>query len=142
MKLFAIVRVRGPVKVNYEINDTLEMLRITRVNHATLVDDRPQYLGMLQKVKDYVAFGEISKETLVKLLTKRGVIVGEQPVKNPKDLAEKLFSGQVKLNDPSFENVFRLRPPSQGYKSTKSSQPFGQLGDIGADINDLLSRML
>jgi large subunit ribosomal protein L30 len=127
MKLIAVVRIRGPVKVNHEINDTLEMMRITRTNHATLVDDRPQYLGMLQKCKDYIAFGEITEDMLAKLLAKRGKVVGEQPLKNPEEVAKKLFSGEVSLKDAGFENVFRLRPPSQGYKSTKYSQPYGSL---------------
>ncbi|MDH4221200.1 MAG: uL30 family ribosomal protein, partial [Candidatus Bathyarchaeota archaeon] len=70
-KCFVAVRVRGVSDISQEIRDTLNMLRLTRNCHATLIDDRPSYLGMLHKVQNCVTWGEISKENIALLLKKR-----------------------------------------------------------------------
>ena len=57
--MYAVVQVRGVVNTNHEIKDTLKMLRLHHVNHCVLVPDTPAYLGMIRKVKDFVAYGEV-----------------------------------------------------------------------------------
>ena len=52
------------------LQDTLLMMRITRVHHCSVVDDRDTYKGMLQKVRSYIAWGEIDEETFLKLKRK------------------------------------------------------------------------
>lgn len=42
-KLLAVVRIRGTVNVRKEINDTLKMLRLHHLNHATLIESTPWY---------------------------------------------------------------------------------------------------
>jgi large subunit ribosomal protein L30 len=74
--MFAIVRLRGGVNTRPEVKDTLDMLRINRVNHCVVVKEDPHYRGMIQKVKDYVAWGNIDDETLALLLEKRGRLAG------------------------------------------------------------------
>ena len=37
----AVVQVRGEVNMNGDIRDTLDMLNLGRVNHATLVPEEP-----------------------------------------------------------------------------------------------------
>ena len=49
---FIVVRVRSDVKVERAIKETMHMLNLTRVNHAVVIPDNPQYRGMLQKAKD------------------------------------------------------------------------------------------
>ena len=39
------------------------MLRISRVNHCIVVKEDPHYRGMIQKIKDYVAWGKIDDDT-------------------------------------------------------------------------------
>ncbi|MFB0502084.1 MAG: uL30 family ribosomal protein, partial [Candidatus Bathyarchaeia archaeon] len=75
-RCLAVIRVRGVSDVFREIKETLRMLHLTRNCHATLIDDRPSYLGMLHKAKNYVTWGEIFKESVVLLLRERGRIVG------------------------------------------------------------------
>jgi len=77
-KCLVAVRIRGLSDVSGEINDTMAMLRLTKNCHATLVDDRPAYKGMLRKSKDYLTWGEISQETIALLLKKRGRLVGDK----------------------------------------------------------------
>ena len=74
-RLLAIIRIRGTVGVSGEIKDTLKMLRLNRRNHATLIDDRPSYIGMLKKAAEYVTWGEIDLETLELLLRRRGELL-------------------------------------------------------------------
>ena len=66
--VYAVVRVRGTVNIKPDIRKTLELLRLTRTNHCVLVEENEIYKGMLQKVKDYTTWGELSKDTLNKLM--------------------------------------------------------------------------
>jgi len=77
-KCLAVIRVRGVSDVFREINETLKMLHLTRNCHATLIDDRPAYLGMLRKVQNQVTWGEVSKDITAELLRKRGRLVGNK----------------------------------------------------------------
>ena len=66
---FIVVRVRSDVKVERTIRETMGMLNLTRVNHATIIPDNPQYRGMLQKAKDYVTWGVADVVTIHSMLT-------------------------------------------------------------------------
>lgn len=151
--LLAVVRVRGTVNINQDIKDTLTMLHLTRANHCVLIPQTKDYFGMLQKVKDYTTWGEIDKETLVKLIKARGRIVGDEPItdkwlkthtKYPsvKELADALESAQGKHFN-LIKSVFRLNPPKRGYSGIKKPHSLGgALGYRGSAINDLLKRMI
>jgi large subunit ribosomal protein L30 len=150
--MFAIVRLRGGVNTRPEIKDTLEMLRLHRVNHCVVVKEDEHYRGMIHKVKDYVAWGRIGEETLALLLERRGRLSGnrrltDQYVKensaysSVKDLAGGVFSGETSLKELGVKPVFRLHPARKGLKSTKKSfQQGGELGFHDA-IEDLIRKM-
>jgi len=155
VKLLAVVRIRGDVGVRREIRETLKMLRLNKVHHAVIVPETPSYKGMLQKVKDYVTWGEISKETLVLLLERRGLLEGNKrltndflaenlKIKSIESLAEKIYNGEIRLSDvPKLKPIFRLHPPRGGF-TRKKKRPYrdgGELGYRGADINRLIERM-
>ena len=70
--MFAIIRLRGEVNLRPGIKSTLEMLRMHRVNHCVVVKEDEHFRGMIQKVKDYVAWGKIDDQTLTLLLERRG----------------------------------------------------------------------
>src|SRR6056297_3973936 len=67
----ALVQLRGEVDRSDAVDDTLMMLNIPEVNHATLVPERDTYRGMITKVHDYVAYGEPSTDVLATVLSKR-----------------------------------------------------------------------
>jgi large subunit ribosomal protein L30 len=149
------VRIRGISDISHEITDTLSMLRLTRNCHATLVDDRPAYKGMLRKSKDYLTWGEVSQENIALLLKKRGRLVGDKKLtdeyakelgyKSLDDLAEAIFKVEVDCNSlPKVKPVFRLHPPKKGFKGKikRSYAAGGELGYRGDAINDLLKRMV
>ncbi len=71
-KCLAVVKVRGTISAQREARETLEMLHLSHTNHGVLLVNRPAILGMLKRVQSYVTWGEISKETIAELLTKKG----------------------------------------------------------------------
>ena len=130
------------------------MLHLTRNCHATLIDNRPSYLGMLHKAKHYATWGEVSKETVALLLKQRGRITGNKKLtdkyiqeagyKSLDDLAEAINKTQVEYNSlPNIKPVFRLHPPKKGFKGKikKSYTAGGVTGYRGEAINDLIKRM-
>jgi len=141
---FAVLRIRGRRKLNPKIKRTLEMLRLERTNRCVLMEDTPQNKGMLNVVKDYVAFGPVAEQTILGLLTKRGTkgknllrtVSKEDEIKKA---AKEIFGGKKTLD---YANpVFRLRPPSRGYGDTKAAYPAGELGKR-TEMDSLLKRML
>ncbi len=154
-RCLAVVRIRGTINVRKDVKQTLKLLRLNKVNHATLIFPSPQYLGMLQKAKDYITWGEVSKETILKLLRERGEIVGGKKLtdeyvknlgfKNLEEIAEKIYSLKLKLKDlDGVKPVFRLHPPSGGFKKTlkRGFSEDGELGYRGEEINKLLEKMM
>ena len=149
------VRIRGVSDISQEIKDTLSMLRLNRNCHATLLDDRPAYTGMLRKSKHCLTWGEVSQENIALLLKKRGRLVGDKKLtdeyakeldyKSLDDLAEAIFKVDIEFSSlPEVKPVFRLRPPKKGYKGKvkKSYTAGGEAGYRGDAINDLLKRMV
>ena len=154
--MFAIIRLRGDVNVSPEIKYTLELLRLHRVNHCVVADETAYSRGMIQKVKDYVAWGEISDEMLETLLRNRGRVNGgkrlseemihdKTSVSSFSELARALRSGQITMKDLTAQGikpVFRLHPPRKGHRGVKRSySEGGVLGYHGDKINDLLLKM-
>ncbi|MDE1866043.1 MAG: uL30 family ribosomal protein [Candidatus Micrarchaeota archaeon] len=131
--LVAVVRIRGRVNVRSDITETLNRLHLKRVNNCALIKQTPSLHGMIHKVENYVAYGEINEPTLAKLLGKYAASM------NPKEvLAGKIDQAKMKELMP-----FRLHPPRHGFKSTKlSAKNGGDLGYRGTDINNLIGRMI
>ncbi len=158
MALYAIIRIRGIPDTPYDIEYTLRLLRLVRRFHCVLYPDDPAIRGMLRKVKDWVTWGEIDRETLIELLRKRGRIVGNRPLTDEfvrtklglssiEELADKLLNGELKyhkLEKYGIKPVFRLHPPRGGFKGS-IKKPYGaggELGYRGPAINELLKRMI
>lgn len=114
----AIIRISGMVKVPKHIENTLYRLRLRRKYACVVVKPTEDILGMLDKVRFYVAYGQIIKETYDALVKARG-----------------------KKVDGKLKPFFRLHPPRKGIKS-KLQYPKGVLGNNKDDINKLLMRML
>jgi large subunit ribosomal protein L30 len=151
----AVIRLRSSIKAHREVKDTLVHLRLNKVNHCVLIPDGKTYDGMLQKVKDYVTWGEIKPDVLTNMIIKRGRLSGERPITNQyiKDntkhesllkFAESVASGSFKYSDlKEVKPVFRLHPPKQGFEGIKRSfRDRGALGYRGEAINNLILKML
>lgn len=132
-ELVAVVRVRGRVNVRHDIEETLTRLNLKRVNNCALLHNNDSYSGMLQKCESYVAYGEINKTVLEKLVAKHA------PELKPEELMSKGYDvKKLKEHMP-----FRLKPPRHGYKSIKRHfNQGGAVGYMGMHINQLLTRMV
>ena len=151
--MFFVIRVRGSTGVIADIKDTLDLLNLTRISHAVLVEENPSMKGMLQKAKDYLTWGEIEVETLTEIIEKRGKLVGgdkvtEEYLKENTDfssfeeLANALINAEIKAKDINMKPVFRLHPPRKGYESIRLTyNEGGTLGYRGEEIIDLAKRM-
>jgi large subunit ribosomal protein L30 len=151
-----VIRIRGNVGVRRSIKETLEYLRLFKVNHAVLIDDRKSYRGMLQKAKDYITWGQIDQDSLWLLLKKRGRLMGNLPLTDEyvkkytnfnsiKELSDAIFKLKINPLDVSYmKPVFRLHPPRKGFRHTKKRAYMarGELGNRGPEINSLLLRMI
>lgn len=155
MAELAVIRIRGSVDVRGDIQETLRMLGLTRVNHCVIIDDAPSYKGMLQKAKDYITWGEVRQDVAEALLRKRGRLVGDSklsdeyvklktPFASIAELAKAVSTGEFKLAAlPDLKKVYRLHPPRKGYRATRRPfKDFGDLGYRGEKINELILRML
>ena len=153
--MYVIIRVRGRTGIRKEVSDTLTMMNLTRINHGVLMPDSPECRGMLQKVKDYVTWGEISPEVATKLIRSRGRLYGDIPISDSyikenlgynslDDYSKALVEGKAHYKDiPNVKPVFRLHPPLKGWGKTKRHfKEGGALGYRGEKINDLVLRML
>ncbi len=154
-KLLAVVRIRGTVNVPKPAQHTMALLGLHKNCHATLIDDRPSYLGMLRKAQVWLTWGEIDLETLIELLRRRGRLKGNKPItdeyaqklgfKDLEDLARAIYELRVDFRKlPDVKPVFRLHPPSGGYKGKikRSYKEGGVWGYRGEAINELLRRMM
>ncbi len=159
-KLYLVIRIRGKPGMKEKIWDTLKMLRMHKTNHSVLIWGEKSAMGMLYKVKDYVAFGEIDEKTLVSLLKKRGKIEGNKPLtddhiknvtqnkyKDINDLVKALLKGDIKYRERDIykiKPVFRMHPPRKGHRGSikKTYKESGTLGYVGNYINDLAYKMM
>jgi large subunit ribosomal protein L30 len=153
--VYAVVRVRGTVNIKPDIKKTMQLLRLTRVNHCVLLEENVVYNGMLHMVKDYTTWGEINKETLAKLISARGKLIGDKPLTTEylkaatpyhsfEKLSEAILENKVKYKEiPEIKPVFRLNPPKKGHRTIKRSfVNKGSLGYRKDGINKLIERML
>ncbi len=138
--LIAVIRIAGEVKVKPQIFNTLDRMRLRRKYSCVLINSSNKGLmGMLWKIRHSVAYGEINRETLVKLLNARGQEIDKKKL-NSEEAASELMNGK-KLGELGFKPFFRLHPPRGGIKS-KLQYPKGVLGNNKQDINKLVERML
>jgi len=110
---------------------------------------------MLRKAQQFLAWGEVSEDNIKLLLKERGRLIGDRELtdeyaqkigyKTLDELARALYKAEVEYkNLHEMKPVFRLHPPSKGYRGTvkKSYKMGGASGPCGEAINDLIKRMI
>lgn len=154
--LLAIVRIKGKVNVKREAEKTMQLLRLYRKHHCSIVPANPEMLGMIKTIERFVTWGEIEPSTLLNLLEKRGRLPGnarltseyvkEKTGKNMEDFVKNVDGSKISLGDiPGLKKFFRLKPPSKGFERNGMKKPYslgGVFGYRGKDINVLLTRMI
>lgn len=76
--MIAVIKIRSEIGTKQEIKDTFKFLNLKKKNSCVLLKETPANIGMVKKVKDYVTWGEINKETLLKLISKRARLPGDK----------------------------------------------------------------
>ncbi len=141
--MIAVIRIRGGVGLNRKMGETLSRLRL-RKKYSCVVFAKPEKetMGMIKKVKDLVAYGEISDEMFGKLLEARGKPIDKKKKVDFKAAAKEIAAGK-KLQDLNIKPFFALHPPRKGIESKKHvGVGKGVLGNNKDKINLLLERML
>jgi len=114
--MIAAVRLRGPVDVDQQTEDTLSNLNLHKTNQLVVFEESRSIRGMMNHAKDFITFGEVTEETVEMIEEEEG----------------------------SFESgdSFDTRPPRKGYEDTRSQ--VGQGGSLGEreDMDELVRRML
>lgn len=156
-KRLALIRVRGKVHLAGEIADALAHLNLKDINSCVVIDDRPQYKGMIQQVKDYVTWGEIDAKVFADLFQKRARLLGDKKLddshmktktkyKSTKEFIDAFMAFSAEMREiPDVKPFFRLSPPVGGHERKGIKKPYslgGALGYRGKEINELLGRMI
>ena len=148
----AIVQLRGDVNLDHGVEDTLDMLNVGRVNHATLVPETDSYRGMITKVNDVVAFGEPSVEAVARTIALRGeplegsVDVDDEWIDDNTDyadleaLAEALVDEETTLREQGLSPTLRLHAPRGGHEGIK--HPVIEGGELGKHTTEEIDSLL
>jgi len=142
--MYAIIRIRGTVNLAPRIKRALEHMNLRRINNLSIWSEDKKNEGMLNKAKDYAAYGKINDEVLKELLTKRAKSVNASEKVDVKKVIEELKKGKT-LNQIGIKNCFTLNPSIGGFERKGVKVPYslgGALGNRGEKINDLLKKMI
>ena len=135
------IRISGMVEIPQNIQHTLDHIRLRRKYSAVLFEENEENMKLLQSVKNFIAFGQISKDNLVKLVSLRGQPIDSKKKIDTNHIVDSL--GKKKLVDMGLKPFFRLHPPRGGIESKKHyGVGKGDLGNNKEHINKLLERML
>ena len=154
--LYFALRIRGAPGMRKTVMDTLKMLRMHKVNHGVLIWGEKSYTGMLNKCKDYIAYGEIDEKTCLELFKKRAklakkTLLTDEYLKQKLKLdipafVKEFIEFKKELKDiPGLKFFFKLKPPEGGFERKGIKQQFSMGGVLGyrkEKINELLMRMI
>lgn len=141
---------KGTINVPHWARTTLDLLHLDKRFRATIIPERDNTKGMLNKIKHYVSWQEIDTPTTKELLEKRARKEGYRKLtsddvvklgfKNTDDLAKSLAEGSTALSKlKPMKPWFALSPPRHGFKrSTK--RMYGEGGILG-NHKELLSQV-
>jgi len=150
---YLVVRIKGTVNIPQWAKTTLDGLNLDKRFHATIVPENPEYLGMLKRVKEEVAWLKVDAAIFPALLEKRGRKTGYKPLKNS-DIQKQYGSmdelaaaiAENKISMSKLEGIkpwFALSPPKGGFKRKTKTQ-YTQKGVLGDDseLVGIVKRML
>ena len=138
--MICIIRIKGKVGINKDVNETLNRLRLRKKYSCVVLNPKKEQSGMIKKVTDFIAFGEIKEDTINKLIEMRGQIINKSKKIDVKKIVEEIKKGK-KYEELNLKPFFRLHSPRKGINS-KIHFPKGVLGNNKNKINDLIERML
>lgn len=153
-QLLLVVAIRGMVNIPAPTKRTLQQLHLSSRYRATLIPADPVHRGMLERVKDHVAWSSVDAPLVEALLAKRGQVsrtrklakdeLSKLGFKSLKTLAAALTKG--KADYAKFRALipsFPLAPPRGGFKrSTKRMYRDGGLLGENPELPKIVERMM
>lgn len=152
---FLVVRMRGTVNVPYWALTTLGNLYLKKKFTATLVPETTNYLGMLRKINQWVAWSKADSDIIKILIEKRGK--KKNPTSESKDenksksdyegideLVDVIVNDKIKFSDQNnIKPWFSLNPPQGGFKRNTKKQ-FSDGGILGnnKELLEIVKRMV
>jgi large subunit ribosomal protein L30 len=150
---YLVVRIKGTVNIPQQAKKTLDSLNLDKRFRATIVPESTEYLGMLRRVKEEVAWTKADAGIVKELLEKRGRKTGYKPITKPDlpkeynnidELAAAVAENKVTMNKlRGIKPWFALNPPKGGFKRKTKTQ-YAQDGILGedGDLAETVKRML
>ena len=142
--MIAIIRITGLIGMKTNAEETLNRLKLRKKYSCVVIEEKPEIMGMLEKIRNFVAFGKIDEKMLADLIKARGKKIGNTKAKisdaEAAKLAKEVIAGK-RMEDLGVKPWFGLHPARGGIE-TKLHYPRGVLGNHGDKINELIARML
>ncbi|MGI0024171.1 MAG: 50S ribosomal protein L30 [Nitrososphaera sp.] len=150
---YLVVRIKGTVNIPEWARMTLDGLNLDRRFRATIVPESPEYLGMLRKVKEVVAWTKADAGIVKELLEKRGRKTGyklltkadlPKEYKSVEDFASAIAENKISMSKiEGIKPWFALGPPRGGFKRKTKTQ-YTQRGVLGddAELVEIVKRMI
>lgn len=150
-----VVRMRGTVNVPYWALTTLKNLYLNKKFSATLVPETTNYLGMLRKINQWVAWSKADSDIIKTLIEKRGkkkspTLESKDENKSKSDykgideLVDVIVNDKIKFSDQNnIKPWFSLNPPKGGFKKNTKKQ-FSDGGILGnnKELLEIVKRMV
>ena len=150
-----VVRMRGTVNVPYWALTTLRNLYLNKKFSATLVPETTNYLGMLRKINQWVAWSKADSDIIKILIEKRGkkknpTLESKDENKSKSDykgideLVDVIVNDKIKFSDQNnIKPWFNLNPPQGGFKRNTKKQ-FSDGGILGnnKELLEIVKRMV
>lgn len=150
---YVVLRIKGTVNVPHWARYTLDNLSLYKKFWATILPETPESIGMLRKIKDFVAWSHVDASFVKELLEKRGKTIGSKPLRLLPDsapyndideLAADLAKDKIRLSSLQMVKPwFALNPPRGGFKRKTKTQ-YHQKGVLGEDkeLVEIIKRMI
>jgi large subunit ribosomal protein L30 len=150
---YVVLRIKGTVNVPHWARYTLDNLSLYKKFWATILPETPESIGMLRKIKDFVAWSHVDASFVKELLEKRGKTIGSRslkllpdsaPYNDIDELAADLAKDKIRLSSLQMVKPwFALNPPRGGFKRKTKTQ-YHQKGVLGEDkeLVEIIKRMI
>jgi len=140
-KAYLVVRMTGQINVPHWAKNTMTLLKLDKKFRATIIPAKDNTLGMLNRVKHYVSWQEVSADIAKELFSKKGRKAGYKKITNEDitplgfksidDLASSVSEGKTSMNKiKPIKPWFALAPPKKGFKRS-TRKTYGEGGVLG-----------
>jgi large subunit ribosomal protein L30 len=153
-KAYLVVRMSGQINVPYWAKTTLQLLKLDKKFRATIIPAKENTLGMLDRIKHYISWQEVSADIAKELFSKKGRKEGYKKISNEDltklgfksidELASSVSEGKLSMNKlKPIKPWFALAPPKRGFKRS-TRKTYGEGGILGKnkDLIELVRKMI